>query len=158
MPCGPAMPLATTVVAKAAWIEPESTSSAPTCAARRVEEGRRNAATDGRTIESDGMESLKEWFDAHPGETELPDYFVTAMDLSPEDHVKVQAAIQRWVDSSISKTCNVPNNYTMEQVSDLYKYMYDLGCKGVTVFRYGSRSQVLYLGNGETLPGCKYCG
>jgi ribonucleoside-diphosphate reductase alpha chain len=46
---------------------------------------------------------VKEWFEQHPGETKLPDYFVTAMDLTPEEHVRVQAAIQRWVDSSISK-------------------------------------------------------
>src|SRR5690606_31026184 len=50
----------------------------------------------------------QQWRDAHPGE-ELPDYFVTAMDLSAEDHIRVQAAIQRWVDSSISKTANAPH-------------------------------------------------
>lgn len=97
---------------------------------------------------------VKEWFDAHPDETDLPDYFVTAMDLSPEEHVKVQAAIQRWVDSSISKTCNVPNSYTVEQVSDLYMYMYDLGCKGGTIYRDGSRDeQVLMLKGDERAEG-----
>jgi ribonucleoside-diphosphate reductase alpha chain len=89
---------------------------------------------------------VKEWFEAHPGVTELPDYFVTAMDLTPDEHIKVQGAIQRWVDSSISKTANVPNEYTVEQVSDLYWYMYELGCKGGTIYRDGSRSeQVLML-------------
>ncbi len=92
---------------------------------------------------------VKEWFDAHPGETELPDYFVTAMDLSPEEHIKVQAAIQRWVDSSISKTCNVPNDYTVEQVSDLYKYMYELGCKGGTIYRDGSRDEQVLMLKGD---------
>ncbi len=91
----------------------------------------------------------KEWFDAHPGETELPDYFVTAMDLSPEEHIKVQAAIQRWVDSSISKTCNVPNEYTVEQVSDLYLYMYDMGCKGGTIYRDGSRDEQVLMLKGD---------
>ncbi len=86
-----------------------------------------------------------QWKDnASEGEA-LPDYFVTAMDLTPEDHVRVQAAIQRWVDSSISKTCNAPNNYTKEQVNKLYHLMYDLGCKGGTLYRDGSRDeQVLY--------------
>jgi hypothetical protein len=92
---------------------------------------------------------VKEWHDAHPGESKLPDYFVTAMDLSPEEHIKVQAAIQRWVDSSISKTCNVPNDYTVEQVSDLYKYMYELGCKGGTIYRDGSRDEQVLMLKGD---------
>jgi ribonucleoside-diphosphate reductase alpha chain len=92
---------------------------------------------------------VKEWYEQHPGETKLPDYFVTAMDLSPEDHIKVQAAIQRWVDSSISKTCNVPNQYTVEQVSDLYKYMYELGCKGGTIYRDGSRDEQVLMLKGD---------
>jgi ribonucleoside-diphosphate reductase alpha chain len=89
---------------------------------------------------------VKEWFETHPGEKELPDYFVTAMNLSPRDHVRVQGAVQRWIDSSISKTANLPNNYTVEQVGELYEYMYELGCKGGTVYRDGSRDeQVLML-------------
>lgn len=84
---------------------------------------------------------VQEWYEDHPGETDLPDYFVTAMDLAPEEHIKVQAAIQRWVDSSISKTCNVPNEYSVEQVGKLYEYMYELGCKGGTIYRDGSRDE-----------------
>jgi len=92
---------------------------------------------------------VKEWFENHPGETQLPDYFVTAMDLTPEEHVKVQGAIQRWVDSSISKTANVPNHYTVEQVSDLYKYMYEIGCKGGTIYRDGSRDEQVLMLKGD---------
>ena len=85
------------------------------------------------------------WLTQHPNES-LPPYFVTAMDLQPEDHVQVQAAIQRWVDSSISKTCNTPNSYTVEQTRQLYELMYELGCKGGTIYRDGSRDvQVLNL-------------
>lgn len=85
----------------------------------------------------------QEWKDQHPGQ-ELPDYFVTAMDLSAEDHIRVQAAIQRWVDSSISKTANCPADFTIEETKALYELAFDLGCKGVTIYRDGSRdTQVL---------------
>ncbi|MDQ1909717.1 adenosylcobalamin-dependent ribonucleoside-diphosphate reductase [Paenibacillus sp. GD4] len=85
----------------------------------------------------------QEWMDLHPGE-ELPDYFVTAMNLSAEDHIRTQAAIQRWVDSSISKTANCPADFTVEETKRLYELAFDLGCKGVTIYRDGSRDvQVL---------------
>lgn len=90
---------------------------------------------------------VQEYLDTHPG-TQLPEYFVTAMELSPEDHVRVQGALQRWIDSSISKTCNAPNSYTVQNTKDLYDLAYELGCKGITIYRDGSRSeQVLSLKN-----------
>jgi ribonucleoside-diphosphate reductase alpha chain len=93
---------------------------------------------------------VEEWQQAHREEP-LPDYFVTAMDLAPEEHVKVQAAIQRWVDSSISKTCNLPNSYTVEQTGKIYEMLYSLGCKGGTIYRDGSRDvQVLNLKEGDS--------
>ncbi|MDB5083602.1 MAG: ribonucleoside-diphosphate reductase, adenosylcobalamin-dependent, partial [Bacilli bacterium] len=89
---------------------------------------------------------IDDFKEAFPNEEDLPDYFVTAMDLTPVDHVKVQAALQTWIDSSISKTCNAPNSYTVEDTKKLYDLAYDLGCKGVTIYRDGSRSeQVLTL-------------
>ena len=91
----------------------------------------------------------KEWFDAHPDEVELPDHFATAMDLAPRDHVRVQGAFQQWIDSAISKTCNVPNDYTVEQVSELYQYMYELGCKGGTIYRDGSRDEQVLMLKGD---------
>lgn len=95
---------------------------------------------------------LEEWHRKHP-DTEPPAYFVNAMELSPEEHVGVQAAIQRWVDSSISKTCNVPNSYTVDQTRRLYELMYRLGCKGGTIYRDGSRDeQVLNLKKDEPAP------
>jgi ribonucleoside-diphosphate reductase alpha chain len=84
---------------------------------------------------------FKAWKDAHPDETEAPDYFVNAKLLSPEEHVRMQASIQAYVDSSISKTVNAPNEHTQEQVQELYMKAYDLGCKGVTYFRDGSRNE-----------------
>ncbi len=93
-----------------------------------------------------------EWVKEH-GKENLPDYFVTAMDLPPKGHVRVQAAIQRWIDSSISKTGNTPSGYTVKQTAELYQMMYDLGCKGGTTYRDGSRdSQVLNLKKEEPKP------
>lgn len=82
-----------------------------------------------------------------PGQpVKLPPWFVTSMDLQPIDHVKMQAAIQRWTDASISKTVNCPAEWTVEQVKELYMLMYDLGCKGGTIYRDQSRAeQVLNL-------------
>ncbi len=83
---------------------------------------------------------LAEYQEKHPGEP-LPDYFVSAMELTPEEHVRCQAAIQKWVDSAISKTCNVPSTYTVEQTRELYELMYRLGCKGGTIYRDKSRDE-----------------
>jgi ribonucleoside-diphosphate reductase alpha chain len=71
----------------------------------------------------------------------LPDYFVTALELTPLDHIRVQAAVQRWTDSSISKTANAPEHFTITQTKELYEQAYDLGCKGVTIYRDNSRSE-----------------
>lgn len=72
---------------------------------------------------------------------ELPNYFNSAMDLGPLEHIKVQAAVQRWTDSSISKTANAPADFTVEQTKELYEKAYDLGCKGVTIYRDSSRNE-----------------
>ncbi len=66
----------------------------------------------------------------------LPDYFIAADDISPKEHVDVQAAAQRWVDSSISKTANVPTDYPYEDFKDIYRYAYQQGLKGCTTFRF----------------------
>jgi len=83
----------------------------------------------------------------------LPDVFVSAMDLSANEHANVQCVIQRWVDSSISKTVNAPKGYSVEQVQDLYLFLYKNGAKGGTVYVDGSRdTQVLTLKSEDVLP------
>ena len=66
----------------------------------------------------------------------LPDYFVAADDITPKAHVDIQAASQIWIDSSISKTANVPTDYKFEDFKDIYMYAYDQGLKGCTTFRF----------------------
>ena len=85
---------------------------------------------------------LQTWRDEHPNEP-TPGYFVASNDLSPEEHVRVQATIQHYTDSSISKTVNAPNNHTVENVQTLYRLAYEMGCKGITYYRDGSRDAVL---------------
>ncbi len=68
--------------------------------------------------------------------TRLPDYFIAADDVSPKQHVDVQAAAQKWVDSSISKTANVPTDYPYEDFKDIYTYAHAKGLKGCTTFRF----------------------
>lgn len=67
---------------------------------------------------------------------ELPEYFITADDISPKEHVDIQAAAQKWIDSSISKTANVPTDYPYEDFKDIYLYAYEQGLKGCTTFRF----------------------
>jgi ribonucleoside-diphosphate reductase alpha chain len=69
-------------------------------------------------------------------EERLPDYFVAADDISPVEHVDIQAAAQLWVDSSISKTANVPTNYPYADFKDIYRYAHQRGLKGCTTFRF----------------------
>ncbi|MDH3545844.1 MAG: adenosylcobalamin-dependent ribonucleoside-diphosphate reductase [Gammaproteobacteria bacterium] len=70
------------------------------------------------------------------GENNLPDYFISAEDVSPRAHVDIQAAAQKWIDSSISKTANVPTDYPYDDFKDIYLYAYQQGLKGCTTFRF----------------------
>ena len=91
---------------------------------------------------------VQDYLSRHPeaDPDNLPSQFVSAMSLAPEAHVDVQCVIQRWVDSSISKTVNAPRGYSVEQVQSIYERLYKGGAKGGTVYVDGSRdSQVLTL-------------
>src|SRR3989339_587712 len=77
------------------------------------------------------------------GKLKKPEWFVSANELTPEDHIKVQGAIQKYVDASISKTVNAPNSHTVDDVKSLYSLAYKLGCKGIAYMRDGSRPGVL---------------
>ena len=95
---------------------------------------------------------VDQWLALNPGYTRdtLPEFFVSAMELTPEEHADTQCAIQRWIDSSISKTVNAPRGFSVRQVQGIYERLYAGGAKGGTVYVDGSRdSQVLTLSNEE---------
>ncbi len=95
---------------------------------------------------------VNQWLALNPGynRSTLPEYFVSAMELTPEEHADTQCAIQYWIDSSISKTVNAPKGFSVKQVQKIYERLYNGGAKGGTVYVDGSRdSQVLTLSNEE---------
>ncbi len=87
----------------------------------------------------------------------LPDYFITADDITPSQHVDVQAAAQRWVDSSISKTANVPTDYPYEDFKHIYLYAYEKGLKGCTTFRFNPEAFQGVLVKERDLENTTYC-
>ena len=90
---------------------------------------------DGTRTEEEVVDyAVKMWRDLH-GDAELPDYFVNAQTLPAMDHVRMQAAAQKWVDSSISKTINVPEDIDFQSFKDVYMAAWDQGCKGCTTYR-----------------------
>ncbi|RMC33811.1 adenosylcobalamin-dependent ribonucleoside-diphosphate reductase [Paracoccus alkanivorans] len=90
---------------------------------------------DGSRTEEEVVDyAVQMWRDLH-GDAPLPDHFVNAQTLAPRDHVAMQAAAQEWVDSSISKTINCPEDISFEDFKDVYLAAWDLGCKGCTTYR-----------------------
>ncbi|MEN3202954.1 MAG: adenosylcobalamin-dependent ribonucleoside-diphosphate reductase [Atribacterota bacterium] len=102
-----------------------------------------------RVLEQGTMEGIKEIPE------DLHRLFLTALEIPPEFHVRVQATFQRYVDNAVSKTVNLPPSATPQDIFRVYLLAHELGCKGITVYRYESRPrQVLYLG---TQGGCEEC-
>jgi ribonucleoside-diphosphate reductase alpha chain len=93
---------------------------------------------------------------ATTGAEKLPDYFTTADDITPREHVDIQAAAQKWVDSSISKTANVPTDYKYEDFKTIYMYAYEQGLKGCTTFRFNPEAFQGVLVKEEDLKNTTY--
>jgi len=90
---------------------------------------------DGTRTEEEVVDyAVQMWRDKY-GEADLPDYFVNAQTLAPLDHVKMQAAAQKWIDSSISKTINCPEDISFDDFQGVYMQAYETGCKGCTTYR-----------------------
>jgi ribonucleoside-diphosphate reductase alpha chain len=97
---------------------------------------------------------------AIPGSTnaaeKLPDYFTSADDVTPKQHVEIQAAAQKWIDSSISKTANVPTDYKYDNFKDIYLYAHEKGLKGCTTFRFNPEAFQGVLVKEEDLKNTTY--
>ncbi len=109
--------------------------------------------TDGSRTEEEVVDfAVARWRELH-GDAPLPDYFVNAQTLAPMDHVRMQAAAQPWVDSSISKTINVPADISFEAFKDVYAEAYATGCKGCTTYRPNDvTGSVLTVSEAEAKP------
>jgi len=90
---------------------------------------------DGSRTEEEVVDYAVQMWREKFGERDLPAYFVNAQTLAPEDHVKMQAAAQKWIDSSISKTINCPEDIGFDAFKDVYMMAYETGCKGCTTYR-----------------------
>lgn len=89
------------------------------------------------------LSDLKEEFEIS---NDVVDVFVTTHEIKPEQHVMIQAAFQKYIDSAVSKTINLPNKATWRDIAKVYELAYDLKCKGITVFRDGSKDPALQVG------------
>jgi ribonucleoside-diphosphate reductase alpha chain len=90
---------------------------------------------DGSRTEEEVIDYAVQMWRDRMGDAPLPEHFVNAQTLPPEDHVKMQAAAQKWVDSSISKTINCPEDISFEAFKNVYLQAWNLGCKGCTTYR-----------------------
>jgi len=108
---------------------------------------------DGSRTEEEVVDyAVQMWRDKF-GDAELPDYFANAQTLAPADHVRMQAAAQKWIDSSISKTINCPEDISFDAFKDVYLQAWDMGCKGCTTYRPNEvTGSVLTVSKERSLP------
>lgn len=91
----------------------------------------------------DGCQAFLRWRKENPNKETIPPYFITAQEISPEDHIKMMILFSKYTDSSVSKTVNLPNSATVEDVKKAFLYAMENGVKGITVFRDGCKEAVL---------------
>jgi ribonucleoside-diphosphate reductase alpha chain len=112
-------------------------------------------STDGAYKEHNVTDYAYHLWHKRNGDEPLPSYFVTAQNLEPQAHLRMQAALQPYVDNSISKTINVPEAYPFESFKDVYELAYSLGLKGCTTFRPNpERDAVLNIDKADMAPHC----
>jgi len=124
---------------------------------RRIMDGKEYFELDPqfqKILKEKGLYSKKLVSEIRKGKAKIPEklreLFVTALDIEPEQHIKIQAAFQKYTDNAVSKTVNLKQDATKKDVADAFKLAYKLGCKGVTVYRYGSKE-------GQVLNICTTC-
>lgn len=103
---------------------------------------RRTESMSGETYKVE-IKAVEEYRKATGSQDELPSYFVTSAEIPWKERIDIQAALQRYCDTAISSTVNLPKETTIEEVKKLYKYAWRKGCKGITIYRDGSRDPIL---------------
>lgn len=104
---------------------------------------RRTESMNGETYKVE-IKAVEEYRRTTGNQGELPNYFITSAEIPWKERVDMQAALQEYCDTAISSTVNLPKETTVEDVKDLYKYAWKKGCKGITIYREGSRDPILF--------------
>ena len=105
---------------------------------------RRTVSLNGKDTEyTVNVKTLQEWYDKFGSDKHTPEYFITAADIPYRQRVKLQGEVNKYVDTAISSTINLPKTITSEQIEDLYLNAWSVGCKGVTIYVEGSRDPIL---------------
>lgn len=112
---------------------------------------RRTESMNGETYKVE-IKAIEEYRKATGNQGDLPDYFVTSAKIPWKERVDMQAALQEYCDTAISSTVNLPKETTIEDVKELYKYAWIEGCKGITIYRDGSRDPILSTDKKEEKP------